>query len=378
MTWAVIVVAVIIVAAVAIGALAVVLARRVVLPRTPKLTAIRDVDLASETITLDADRKTLHAGTFGLWTGDNGYALVGDIVRHNTSDDSITRQLLEIDGAGLSEATEGRWTGHVLRSPAVLHRNDREVLIPVHGGTAPAWLIEPDGTPSTTWAIHIHGVRTTRITALRTVPAADQLGMTSLVVSFRGDTEGPDVLNGASGLGTTEWPDVDAAITYALEHGAERVVLFAWSMGASIALLLTERSQHRAAIAGLVLVAPSTNWRTVIRHGAHKAHLPTFLASAAAGALGGRLSSRIVGLPSPIDLNTLDWTRGPRLQVPALVIHSDGDTEIPVSLSRQFAAANPHQVTVVEIDGAEHAWEYNLDPARFNSAIVEWVRSTTR
>ncbi|WP_236478710.1 alpha/beta hydrolase, partial [Escherichia coli] len=70
--------------------------------------------------------------------------------------------------------------------------------------------------------------------------------------------------------------------------------------------------------------------------------------------------------------------RGPRLQVPALVIHSDGDTEIPVSLSRQFAAANPQQVTLVEIDGAEHAWEYNLDPERFNAAIVDWVGSTTR
>lgn len=378
MIWAVVIVAVLVVAAIGIGALAVVLARRVVMPRPPKLTAIRDIDLESETITLDADRKTLHAGTFGLWAGDNGYALVGDIVRHDTSDDSITRKLLEVDGTGLSEATEGRWTGHVLRSPAVLHRNDREVLIPVDGGTAPAWLIEPDGTPTTTWAIHIHGVRTTRITALRTVPAADQLGMTSLVVSFRGDTEGPEVRNGASGLGTTEWPDVDAAIAYALEHGAERVFLFAWSMGASIALLLTERSPHREAIGGLVLVAPSTDWRTVIRYGAHKAHLPAFLAAAAAGALAGRLSSRIVGLVSPIDLDALDWTRGSRLQVPALVIHSDGDTEIPVVLSRKFAAANPHQVTLVEIDGAEHAWEYNLDPERFNAVIADWVSSTTR
>jgi hypothetical protein len=32
----------------------------------------------------------------------------------------------------------------------------------------------------------------------------------------------------------------------------------------------------------------------------------------------------------------------------------------------------------VEIDGAEHAWEYNLDPERFNATIVDWVRSTTR
>jgi uncharacterized protein len=379
MTWVIVtVITVIVLVAIANGALAIVLARRVVMPRQPKLTAIRDVDLDAGTITLDADRKTLHPGTFGLWTEGNGHALVGDVVRRNDVEESVTRQLLEIDGEGLSQAAEGRWTGHVLRSPAVLDRNDREILIPVDGGTAPAWLIEPSEETSTTWAIHIHGVRTTRITALRTVPAADHLGMTSLVVSFRSDTEGPDVLNGASTLGTTEWPDVDAAITYALEHGAERVILFGWSMGASIALLLTERSQHRSAIAGLVLVAPSTDWRAVISHGARKAHLPAFLASAAAGALSGRLSSRIVGLPSPIDLDALDWTRGPRLQIPTLVIHSDGDTEIPVGLSRAFLAANPAQVTLVEIDGAEHAWEYNLDPERFNATIADWVRSATR
>ncbi|MDN4599289.1 alpha/beta hydrolase family protein [Leifsonia sp. NPDC014704] len=379
MTWILIaVVAIIILVAVATVGLAVLLARRVVMPRAAKLTTIRGVDLDAGTITLEADRKTSHAGKFGLWTDGDGHALVGDVVRQDEADGSVTRQLLEIDGEGLSQAAQGRWTGHVLRSPAVLGRNDREVLIPVDGGTAPAWLIEPEGTPSTTWAIHIHGVRTTRITALRTVPAADQLGMTSLVVSFRSDTEGPDVANGASMLGTTEWPDVDAAITYALEQGAERVILFAWSMGASIALLLTERSQHRAAITGLVLVAPSTDWRAVIRHGARKAHLPRFLASAAAAALGGRLSSRIVGLPSPIDLDALDWTRSTRLQKPTLVIHSDGDTEIPVSLSRAFAAANPRQVTLVEINGAEHAWEYNLNPELFNSTITGWVHSTTR
>lgn len=378
MTWAIIIIAVVVLMAAAIGGLAVVLARRVVMPRTPKLTVIRDVDQDAGIITLDADRKTLHAGTFGLWTAGDAHALVGDVVHHNEAEQSVTRQLLEIEGEGLLQAAEGRWTGHVLRSPAVLNRNDREVLIAVDGGTAPAWLIEPAATPSTTWAIHIHGVRTTRITALRTVPAADQLDMTSLVVSFRSDTEGPEVLNGASTLGTTEWPDVDAAIAYALAHGAERVVLFGWSMGASIALLLTERSRHRDAIAALVLIAPSTDWRAVIRHGARKAKLPAFLASAAAGALSGHLTSRIVGLPSPIDLDALDWTRGPRLTIPTLVIHSNGDTEIPVTLSRAFAAANPDHVSLVEIDGAQHAWEYNLNPERFNATIVDWMRPTTR
>lgn len=371
MIWIIVVVSILVVLAIGLGALTIVLARRVVMPGSPKLVTIHDS--GDGTVTLADDGKTAHAGEFGLWFGDDGHALVGPVVSRDEEARTVTRQILAVTAGELSAPSEGRWTGHVIPHPRALERSVDDVEISVPGGTAPAWLIRPLRASSpATWAIHVHGVRTTRITALRSVPAADELGYTSLVVSFRSDTEGPAVLNGASTLGLTEWPDVDAAIAYALQHGAQRVVLFAWSMGASIALQLTEHSAHRDSIAALVLIAPATDWRTAIWHGAQKAHLPKFLGTAAIHALQGRVSSRIVGVPAPIDFDALDYTRPGRLTVPALVIHSDGDQEIPVTLSRRFAEAYPGDVTLTEFPGAAHAWEYNTDAAGFNKAIVSW------
>ncbi|RDV44024.1 alpha/beta hydrolase [Leifsonia sp. ku-ls] len=372
MIWIIVILAILVVLALALGALTILLARRVVMPGSPRVITIHET--GDGTVTLQNDGKTDHAGQFGLWFGQDGHALIGPVLSRDPAAGTVTRQILTVT-AGKLAAGEGRWTGHVFPHPRALERSVEDVDVSVAGGDAPAWLIRPQHpVRPETWAIHIHGVRTTRITALRSVPAADVLGYTSLVVSFRGDTEGPEVLNGASTLGLGEWPDVDAAIAYALAHGAQRVVLFAWSMGASIALQLTEHSAHRDAIAGLVLIAPATDWRTAIRHGAQKAHLPRVLGSAAIHALQGRLSSRIVGLPFPIDFDALDFTRFARLSVPALVIHSDGDQEIPVELSRRFAAAHPGVVTLTEFPGAAHAWEYNVDAAGFNAAIVAWCQ----
>lgn len=372
MIWIIVVLAIFVVLALAFAALAIVLARRVVMPGSPKVITIHEA--GEGTVTLQDDGKTNHAGEFGLWFGEDGHALIGPVVSQDAAARTVTRQILAVTAGELTPG-EGRWTGHVIPHPRALERRVEDVEIAVAGGAAPAWLIHPRQVSApATWAIHIHGIRTTRITALRSVPAADELGYTSLVVSFRGDTEGPDVLNGASTLGLTEWPDVDAAIAYALEHGARRVVLFAWSMGASIALQLTEHSAHRDSIASLVLISPATDWRTAIWQGAHKAHLPKFLGTAAIHALHGRRSSRVVGLPSPIDFDALDYTRAVPLAVPTLVIHSNGDEEIPIELSRRFAAAHPGIVTLTEIPGAAHAWEYNIDTAGFNAAIVAWCQ----
>ncbi|WP_374007605.1 alpha/beta hydrolase family protein [Leifsonia sp. LS-T14] len=347
------------------------LARRVVLPRSRAATRIH---AATETsVTLDADRRTLHRGQFGLWFGSHGHAVVGHARAHDRSAGTVTRELLHVSG-DLAAADAGYWTGNLHPDPASLRRHHTEVLIDVPGGRAPAWRIRPERpSAASTWAIHIHGWSTTRVTALRSVPAADALGMTSLVVSYRGDGEGPAVPGGISTLGMREWEDVDAAVGYALAHGAQRVVLVGWSLGGAIALQLTERSAHRAAIDRLVLIGPVTDWRAVIRNGASERCLPAWTAELAIRALARPEASARLGLPEPIDFDRLDWARPGRLTVPALVIHSDGDREVPLSSSVLFAMANPRMVRLVELSPADHCWEYNVDPAAFNRAVIEFL-----
>ncbi|WP_457826784.1 alpha/beta hydrolase family protein, partial [Staphylococcus aureus] len=77
------------------------------------------------------------------------------------------------------------------------------------------------------------------------VPVFHELGITSLLVSYRNDGEAPRSRTGTYALGATEWRDVDAAIGYARRQGARRVLLMGWSMGGAI-VLQTEFSSPTA------------------------------------------------------------------------------------------------------------------------------------
>ncbi|MGO4595529.1 alpha/beta hydrolase family protein [Leifsonia sp. 2TAF2] len=352
------------------------LARAVVSPRPRPATRIHSSTGTS--VTLAADRRTLHRGQFGLWFGQHGHATHGHaVVGHVTAFDreagTVTRELLEVSG-DLSAAQSGRWTGHLHAGPESLRRPYQQVEIEVPGGVAPAWVVEPrENRRPGVWAIHIHGQNAPRVTVLGAVHATDSLGMTSLVVAYRGDGEGPPVPAGASLLGLREWEDVDAAVAWALSRGAQRVVLVGWSLGGTIALQLAELGAHRASIDRLVLIAPVTDWRAAIRNIVAERGLPRALGSLAIRALADPGLSARAGLPEPLDFDRLDWSRPGRLTVPALVIHSDGDRSVPLSSSVLFAMANPRLVRLVELSRAEHCWEYNVDPAAFNRAVIDFL-----
>jgi dienelactone hydrolase len=361
----------------AVFALTIKLARVAVMPKPFRNVRVHAVD--DGRVTLEANPRTTHPGTFGLsYDGGRGHAIIGEIVGTDRRAKRVERLVLATAGSALEPTRFSHWEGDVFNGPREIDPAAEDVEIPVDGGTAPAWLVPPvDGHTDAddTWAIHVHGIRTTRINALRTVPSARSLGYTSLVVSYRGDGEGPATFNGASMLGIAEWPDVDAAITYAVEHGARRIVLFGWSMGASVVLLTAERSQHRDLIAGVVVVSPALQWRGTIRHGAHIVGLPRICGDMAMVALSGRRLSRIVGVPEPIDFDAMDWSIPGRIQTPCLVVHSEGDEKIPMSLSRLVVAANAEHAELFETPHAAHAWEYNVGPELFDSGITAWLQA---
>lgn len=358
-------------AAVLGGLLGIGLARRLVLPSAARTVHIHRI--SDRSVTLDADSKTTHEGEFGLWLDEKGvHARIGRVIETDPSAGTVKREVLRLSGDA-SGATLGRWTSHVFAGPQDVDPTFGDIDLAVDGGTAPAWLFRPARPSGNVWSIHIHGINTTRVTALRTVPAALAAGHTVLVPSFRGDGDGPPTARGVSTLGQTEWRDVEAALAYAVDQGATSIVLVGWSMGATIALLLAERSSHRRLISRMVVVAPATNWRRVIRNGIARAKLPRFTGRLTEYALEGRALSKLVGLPEPLILDELEWGSLRRIPVPCLIIHSDGDTDVPFSLTQRFQDANPATVEVVQFPSAFHAWEYNLDSAHFDDVVTDWL-----
>lgn len=357
-------------AATASCALAVVAGRRLVLPTERSTIPVIAAD--TQFVILPATPETLCPGVFGIWAKtDNTHLVVGEILDHDTAAHRVRRRVTAPAARPLKPGEEAIWTSHVFADPGALSADAQSVDLHGDGHAVPAWLI-PGPERTAEWAIHIHGIRTTRVTALRSVPAAHQAGMTSLVVSYRGDGEADGLPAAPSMLGSTEWQDLEPAAAYALSHGANGITLVAWSMGAQLALRYLQDGPHRNQITRLVLIAPITDWTATLALALRSAHLPVFLGRMAALVLAAPRMHALVGTSAPIRLDALDWTRN-RLHIPTLVIHSRHDTQAPIGPSRRLARANPDTVTLVELTSPGHALEYNTDPGPFTRTIALWL-----
>jgi dienelactone hydrolase len=367
---------------------------RIVLPGGDRWTPVIESDADSVRLPITDD--TVRPGEYGLWHDGPGHTTIGPVLEVDEQAGTVRRAVVRTTGDVSSRV---RWSGHVHPDPAAMDVDWSEVLLPTPVGPAPAWVVRPavgsdagavvadtvadagaaagadavaEARASATWAVHVHGIRTTRVTALRTVPAALELGWTSIVPSFRGDGEAPWE-GRASHLGAREWADVEVALEHAVSNGADRLVLVGWSMGATITHELLARSAHRDRLAGVVLVAPALDWSVTVRSQARRAGLPGFVVDAALGAMATPVLCRTVGLRSPVDVRELSWLRAPRQLPPTLLIHSTGDTTVPFSASREFADAHPDTVTLAVSEPAEHAWERNLDAVWFDTTITQWA-----
>jgi pimeloyl-ACP methyl ester carboxylesterase len=351
------------------GAATAALGQKMTAWKDPKM---RDLRISEDrtTVVLEADSKTLANGTYGI-VMPGTHIVVGEVLRHDADTAEVTRQILRWTGILEVGATRGSWTGQAFSSPEELHLDFEEVQLAP--GALPAWVFHP-GTPSAdVWAIHVHGLRSSRQSMLRSVESATRLGLTSIVPSYYGDAEN-HAQGQVSHYGSLEAEDVDKALAYAVERGAKAVYLFGWSMGATISLLLTETSANRHVIAGLVLVSPGPNTEAVIFENARTAGLPRAIAKVVPRILSTPGISRLASLTKPVDFDALDWThRVGRLRTPALVLHSRGDTEVPFELSAQFATSNPETVKLLEFPPVPHQCEWNSAPARFEDEIAAWI-----
>lgn len=309
-------------------------------------------------------------GSYGLHAIDGVHARIDAVLDEQGT--TVARRLGAITGGLLPTQGEGRWVRDVYPTPAELGLSFTEVAIATTGGPSPAWLI-PGNADDDMWAIHLHGIRTTRSVVLPGVSALLPTGVTSLVPSWRGDSEGPSTVGGGSSLGQEEWRDVEAALEFAVASGARSIVLVGWSMGAMIGTLLLQNSSRLSdRVVGLVMVAPVTSWRTVVAHAVRAARLPTIVGTLVEGILRTPLLCRLGGLAAPVRLSALDDAAA-RVTVPTLVIHNPGDPTSPFAATVNFVNQNDEYAELVVFEEAPHAMEWNREPQRFEETITNWV-----
>ena len=340
-------------------------------PRTFNLV-VRDVEDDDGALSLVLDRKpnTVAEGTYNLWFERGGWVQLGSDVQ-DRGPHRIARAVTgTCDNLKIQVGNRVSWSGIYFATPADAGLEAHDIMIYTPSGYAPAWRVDGD---SSTWAIHIHGLGSPRAGTLRGVRAATELGYTSLVVSFRNGGEGPRNGSGRSTLGATEVDDVEAAISYAVRCGAERFVLFGWSMGAAIALQLAHRSAYAQLVAGLVLDSPVLNWVEVIKANCARSGLPPAAGPLAVPWLTFGPFARMVGLTSGVPLREFDWVqRASELTVPTLILHGTGDDSVPIRASEALRDRRPDLVELESFD-AGHTLAWNSDPDRWRTAVSSWL-----
>jgi pimeloyl-ACP methyl ester carboxylesterase len=353
-------------------------ARRIVTPingRDENLSILAVVREGPEQqVVLPANPDTIVEGTYSLYfDGGRGHARIGAIRSYVPRENTVTRAVEAVLSGNLAEAKRGWWSGSVYDTPADIGLAWEDVEVEVPGGTAPAWLIRAEPGLDT-WAIMVHGRGATRSEGLRAVRSARELGLTSLLVSYRNDGDAPAADDGRYGLGVTEWVDVEAAIGYALSRGARDVVLFGYSMGGAICLQAADRSRYRHLILALVLDAPVINWVDVLAHQAQLNRIPATVGRYGQLMLSHPLGRRITGLAAPVDLQSMDWvSRAVELRTPTLILHSVDDEFVPYGPALQLAQKNPEMVTFEAFSRAGHTKEWNVEPERWDAVVRGWL-----
>ncbi|MCP3425732.1 alpha/beta fold hydrolase [Rothia sp. AR01] len=327
------------------------------------------------TITLPANPHTLDPGRYLLtFDADRGSAELGELLSYSPRLRTVTRSVERVHSGDLSAAVRGRWSGAVFLDPRHAGYRYEEVPLELPVGRAPAWVVPaPAGSDCGTWAVMVHGRGASRRETLRALGSTQRLGMASIHPSYRNDREAPPSEDGRYGLGFTEWEDVDVAIEYALAHGARDVVLFGWSMGGAIALQAADKSRFADRIRALVLDGPVVDWFELIRYHTESMRLPLRMGQLVAEILAAPRTKLMTGLDSPILLTDLDWlTRSAELTTPTLIIHSVHDDYVPAEASAELAARNP-LVHYVPFHQGQHTKEWNVDPARWDRTVTEWL-----
>jgi alpha-beta hydrolase superfamily lysophospholipase len=350
------------------------MARRVITPPTDREQDIRIYSVGDSTITLSVTEETVTPGQYSLFfSRDTGHARIGDIV--DRTKNTVTRELIGVDFGDIETATRGRFSGWFYVRPRDLDLAYENVEVDTQLGEAPAWLFRTEpGTDVGRWVIGVHGRGVRRQEVLRAVPVFHDQGYNALLISYRNDGVAPDSIDRRYALGGSEWRDVDAAMRYAIDHGATEIVLLGFSMGGATVLQAATRSEFASFVSGIVLDSPVIDWVDVLEHQGAAAHVPALVRKGALALIGETWAGPVTGLAEPIDFARLDFVRrAGELTMPVLLLHSEDDDYVPYGPSEAMAAERPDIVTFEKFHTAGHVRLWNYDTARWTGAITGWL-----
>ncbi len=318
------------------------------------------VDASTGIVVLDRGPDAAEPGSFRLaWPG--GQAIVGPVLTKTPA--KVARRISSVQGhlmAGLHVGIEpDRYTGNPMTA---LGLRFSTVSVPTPLGGMPAWYLP--GRHST-WVILMHGLGGSRADTLPPMPILHALGYPMLAITYRNDGGAPQSTDHRDDLGATEWHDVVAAIRYALARGASGVVLYGYSLGGAMALIVARDPRIRPYIRAVVLDSPLLDWPATLNYAAERQGIPRLFAA---------LTEQVLAWRTGIEYSQFDQLAHEReLKVPILLFQGTSDTVVPPRLAAEFARIRPELITYIPIAGADHVSGIDTVPNTYMAALAHFL-----
>jgi pimeloyl-ACP methyl ester carboxylesterase len=312
------------------------------------------------------------AGIYGLaWAGGTGHIGLPTL----NADGTVTRPFVLESGtaptAGTMAAVDrSYWFGIPSTWTAEATSPSTRTAYGVVIGGNPAWFFASPTGDNSTVAIFVHGQNGTRLDGLRFVDVARRSGVASLVISYRNDVGSPPDPSGRLQYGQTEWQDLDAAVTWAKDNGATRIVLVGQSMGGAVVAAFLENSTQKQDIKAVVLDAAMLSLDDVVTYNARAAlpgglAVPTPVIKAAEQIATWRYG---VDWAATDYLDDTSWVR-----VPTLVLQGAQDPKVPMSIATDLKGAQPDLVTLQVFPTAQHAESWNADREAYTQVVRSFL-----
>lgn len=287
-----------------------------------------------------------------------------------TVGDQATRQIVNNPAPpALTPGQQVRFDGYYFYSDpqAGLGMDFSDVTYDSPLGPMDAWVVpgQAESGNDSTWVIYTHGLGATRAEGLRQLSIIQPLGYTTMLITYRND-EGQPQTDGKVNFGSDEWEDLEAAVQYARDNGAEKIFLSGTSHGGAVSLGFMVNSALADTVTGIFMDSPATDFPMIVELTADGMGVPGYITDIAMA-----LSTARYG----IDWAGIDYAeRAAELGVPMTIVQGTGDATVPAEVNIDFAQkVNAETAGLVDLrlfDGVAHTTIWNAEREAYTNILT--------
>lgn len=240
-------------------------------------------------------------------------------------------------------------------------------------GDMDAWYLP---APGTTWVIHVHGLNATPAEPEVLFAPLQEAGYPQLSITYRNDEGQPTDPSGYHRYGATEWEDIQGAVDFARDNGANEIVFAGYSTGASHVLSYVYRNNFDD-IGGVIIDSGNIDIGWTIDYQGSQEPLPVLPMNVPPTMAW--VAKFFTSLRIDVNWKTLDYIdRAERsLRVPVLAFHGTEDESVPVEQSLALGEASPELVDVVVVEGAGHVESFEVDYDRYVDEVLTFLEEVS-